>query len=1128
MSTRPSPSLFTLLVIATMLAVVGAPPTSLVRTTPVSMADNPVQVENQLPGSDAWLIGANGHPVADDLSQQIKGYASATSVNIGEGVDLKVSVNPAQAFTAQVFRLGYYGGKGARLVLTVPDVLGVPQPACSPRPDTGLIECGWSTSLHLDVASSWTSGVYLVLLTNADGYQNYVQFVVRDDARHSALLLKQDVLTYQAYNNYPNDGQPGCKGTPATGKDLYDSQSSASTTLTGTTRAVKVSFDRPYACTGGGSLLDPDWSWEGYFIRWAEMKGYDLTYTTDIDVSANPQRLLDHRGLLSVGHDEYWTKEMFDGAEDARDHGVNLGFFGGNDVYWQSRLEPSSSGVPARTLVVYKNTPNNTYSTLDPVTDPALRTVRFQDPPVNRPAQALMGVSFLGSTDRSTVNADFVPRVATGWPWDAAGVGAGSTFPGVVGYEADAYSCLYNPPANTGFALIGASPFTGSDKITGTSNAAVYQAPSGALVFAAGTMSWPWGLVDKADPRDPSRQTSLYDPDLERVTTVVLDVIAGTTTPPTLPSFTPDCTTDISMGFEGTAVVGADGAMRSFGAVALDASTPVAGTQSARVTGAASYLDQPMTAVDAVTVDFSLRLNAIPTYAVRAAVVSSQITDIGNLLLSPVTGGANLKLRNGSPPVGATSPLLEVGRTYHVRLMESRGTGTNGVLAAWVAPEGAQLGAPFAQTTTAIFITKADKVRLGSTSNSTTTPPVLDADIDSVHIVGGPAPASMSLPPASPTGLSLAMSGTAVQLRWTDNATDEAAYRVQRSLDNGATWTQVATLAPNSTSYLDSTVAASTSYGYRVVASNSNGPSAPTAAQSISTPATPPLAPSGLVATPMSSTRTDLAWTDESTNETGFELQRAATSDFAGAVTWSLPADTIGYSDTSAEGVAWYRVRSFGASATASAWAPAVLGARQADLTFEGGSLTGPMGATTVAGPVTLETTAPLVGSASARFRPATTAPYLEQRLPTTAPETFVTATLAINILATGDTRILQCLNGTGGTAPTTGSFWVKADGTLLLRNYNTTIGTGVKLVPGVAYRLGLHQRRLSGGSTQLEGFVTKAGQSFGTPFASTASTPVSTTVDITTVRFGVMASTNNLDATVDEVHVDSRFMPTR
>jgi len=168
------------------------------------------------------------------------------------------------------------------------------------------------------------------------------------------------------------------------------------------------------------------------------------------------------------------------------------------------------------------------------------------------------------------------------------------------------------------------------------------------------------------------------------------------------------------------------------------------------------------------------------------------------------------------------------------------------------------------------------------------------------------------------------------------------------------------------------------------------------------------------------------------------------------------------------------------------------------------------------------------VGTTSARFRPATTASYLEQRLTATGPDTFVSLTVRVNALAIGDTRILQSLNGTGGTAPTTGSFWVKADGTLLLRNYNTTIGTGTKLLPGTTYRLGLHQHRVSNGSIQLEGFVAGAGQPFGAPFSSTTSAPVTTTTNITTIRIGVMASTNTLDATVDEAHIDTSFMPTR
>ncbi|MFM6850865.1 MAG: N,N-dimethylformamidase beta subunit family domain-containing protein [Terrabacter sp.] len=1136
MSTRrlslPSFLLPVVAVIAVVAAPLGAGVTAggaagrLGETALVAATDNPVVAENQLPGSDEWVLGQNGRRVADDVDQQVKGYASATSVVAGESIDIKVSVNPPQAYTAQVFRLGYYGGKGARLVRTIADLSGTQQPACTPDAGTGLIECGWATGFRLDVDSTWTSGIYLVLLTNAAGYQSYAQFVVRDDARPSALLFNQSVMTYQAYNAFPSDGGPGCKGIPLTGKSLYDTQSSSPTTVTGTARAVKVSFDRPYSCSGGGSLLDPDWSWEGYFVSWLEMKGYDVSYTTDVDVHLRPQTLLTHQGVLVVGHDEYWSKEMFDAFERARDSGVNLGFFGANDAYWQTRLEPSSSGAPARTMVVYKNTPNNSYSTVDPVADPALRTVRFQDPPVNRPAQTLVGTSLLGSTDRSTLNTDLVSAMPVGWPWSAAGVAPGSTFAGLVGYEVEAISCHYPLPANTGFAVLAASPFTGSDKISGTSHATVYAATSGALVFNAGTMSWVWGLVQKTDPRDPTRNRTLYDPGLEAGTSVVVDALAGLGPRPQLPTYSADCSTDLSMGFEGPGVTGSDGAMRSFGSVARDTSTPVTGSASARVTGAASYVDQPTTAVDFVTVDFQLRLNAVPTYPVRVAVVSSQITDVGNLMLNPVTGGAVLKLRNGSPPVGATSSVLVPGATYRVRLVQNRGSGTNGVLAAWVAPEGADLGAPFAQTTTATFTGKADKVRLGSTTNSTTTPPVLDADFDSVHIFGGPAPASLSLPPAPPSGLTAAMSGTAVQLKWTDNATTESAYLVQRSVDNGAGWVQVASLAADSTSYLDTGVTASTTYAYRVLASNANGPSAPSTAQSITTPATPPRAPSGLAATPVSASRTDLSWVDESDDETGFELQRSSTSDFASVSAWTLPAGTTTYADSSGEGTAWYRVRALGASP--SAWTPAVSGARKADLTFEGGSLTGPQGATTVAGPVGLETAAPLVGLASAMFPAGTSAAYLEQRLSSTGPETFVTLTLRVASLATSDTRILQSLNGTGGSAPTTGSFWLKADGTLLLRNYNTTIGTGTKLSPGVTYRLGLHQKRVSDGAVLLEGFMAPAGQAFGTAFARTTSAPVTTTTDISTVRVGLMASSAYPGLVADEIHIDSAFMPTR
>ena len=126
---------------------------------------------------------------------------------------------------------------------------GIQQPACPTDATTGLIACNWATGYTLSVPTTWTSGIYLALLTNAQNYQNYIIFTVRDDNRIAPLLYQQSVTTYQAYNNYPDNG--------TTGKSLYDYNSYGDNTVAGAKRAVKVSFDRPYTnWDGAGDFLD--------------------------------------------------------------------------------------------------------------------------------------------------------------------------------------------------------------------------------------------------------------------------------------------------------------------------------------------------------------------------------------------------------------------------------------------------------------------------------------------------------------------------------------------------------------------------------------------------------------------------------------------------------------------------------------------------------------------------------------------------------------------------------------------------------------------------------------------------------------------------------------------------------
>jgi hypothetical protein len=457
---------------------------------PVVAADNPIVAENAMQGSAGWRMSG---PSADDLNGQIKGYASRTSVKQSESITLYVSVNPAQTYHINVYRMGWYGGTGGRLRYTSATLDGVKQPDCPPDATTGLIACDWAPGLALTIPPDWTTGIYLAVLTNAAGYENYVMFVVRDD-RPAAFLYQYGVLTDQAYNNWPNDG--------ATGKSLYGFNSYGANTIAGDPRAVNVSFDRPYTASGAGLLFQ----WDIYLIRWMERSGYDMTYSTNIDTHANPAALRNHKAFLSTGHDEYWSKEMFDGAEAARDAGVSLAFFGADSVTVQVRMEASAGSVPNRVVVCYKD------PTIDPVQGPTTTTAfRW----VNRPEQTLMGIQDPLVHPGWDRNVAYVVTNSGHWIYAGTGLKDGDTIPGLVGYEVHSFMPGYPAPTSTKFTLLSQSPYTSADGLNGVANSSIYQAPSGAWVFSSGTMSWSWGLdnfdIAMADARVQQTTANLFN-----------------------------------------------------------------------------------------------------------------------------------------------------------------------------------------------------------------------------------------------------------------------------------------------------------------------------------------------------------------------------------------------------------------------------------------------------------------------------------------------------------------------------------------------------------------------------------------------------------------------------------------
>lgn len=420
-----------------------------------------IKAENAKPGSADWQL------VNPARNHEIEGYASATSVDRGQ--DISIYVNTAEAsYTMQFFRMGWYGGMGAREMMPAIVRSGIRQPMPSPDPDTHLLECDWSVPyvLHIPRSSDptdWPSGVYLVKLTAGEsGKQSYVLFVVRDEQRSSDLLFQLGVTTDEAYNAWG-------------GWSLYTDP-----------QAFKVSFNRPYQEGYGAGLF---FEWEYNMLRFLEREGYDVAYSTDVDTDLRGDMLFQHKAFLSVGHDEYWSWQMRDNVQRIRDAGLSLGFFGGDTSSWQIRFEPSPvNGDQDRTIVCYR-TPS-----LDPDSQipklAHLTTTRFRDPPVNRPENALIGIMYEGWF--SGPSQDVVVTNALTWIYQKAGVRNGTHLTGLLGYECDR---IY-PHCPHKLICVAHSPWVGITGKTYYTDMTYYFTSAGGLVVAIGSMDWNWGLDD--------------------------------------------------------------------------------------------------------------------------------------------------------------------------------------------------------------------------------------------------------------------------------------------------------------------------------------------------------------------------------------------------------------------------------------------------------------------------------------------------------------------------------------------------------------------------------------------------------------------------------------------------------
>lgn len=461
---------------------------------------NPIYRENAQVGTTSWRI-----PPGKVATTQIQAYASTPSVQNEHFITFYVSTQTTgQPYTISIYRIGWYNGLGGRLMAPPVEESGVAQgyygtglhlgltkhlligcTSCTVDTKTGLVEANWQPSYKLYIPTDWTTGVYLAKFTDDKGMQTYVPFDVVGNLHSLGVVVTPDT-TYQAYNTwggyslYSNDTVAGPSG---------ESDTTVSAIQNGVlTRAVKVSFDRPYIeGAGSGQVLDL----EADAIRWLEKMNYDISYISDVDLQNDPGQLLNHTTYLSIGHDEYWTKEMRDGVEYARDHGVGLAFLGADTAYWQMRFEPDSHGVPNRTVVCYKVDSGYPQYAFDPLygVDNSRVTARWRDPIVGRPENAMIGVMYSSLNHQVPGFSWFLNPSVRSPILTGTGLQVGQRYGcGLVGFEWDrVYNNGHSPP---GLTVLGTSETQTNLGFSDVSNTTYYIASSGAMVFATGSLYW--------------------------------------------------------------------------------------------------------------------------------------------------------------------------------------------------------------------------------------------------------------------------------------------------------------------------------------------------------------------------------------------------------------------------------------------------------------------------------------------------------------------------------------------------------------------------------------------------------------------------------------------------------------
>jgi hypothetical protein len=461
-----------------------------------------VAQENGHRGTLAWRLPGPPGDVGGIARGAVRGYVAEPALVPGQLERIYVSAPGSRTVSVRIFRMGWYRGSGGREVLRSATLRAVRQPPCTHRYATGLTECRWHPTLSFRIPSALPSGVYIAQLRTRQGASDCLFVVLA--SRPAPLLAQLPTATYEAYNAWGGDSlYPG-------GADRVG--------VTGTTQGVEVSYDRPYdSLTGAGQFFARDVA----MVRFLERYRYPVSYTTSEAVDQHPAQLIGRRALIDFGHSEYWSDAQARAFAGARSGGTSLLFFSSDRMAWRVRFAAASRASSqaqeqGHVIVAYKERAQT-----DP--DRASATGTF-----STAAAALGGSAYVGCiTPRRQVAGPPTyalypwqpsPALSPRWLFRGTGVRASTRIAGIVGYELDARTAA--SPQGTellGFGRAACMAARASEPSAsrplgaiGVAETTLYRAPRGAIVFAAGTLSWELGLepVPSASPQAPRRPDS--------------------------------------------------------------------------------------------------------------------------------------------------------------------------------------------------------------------------------------------------------------------------------------------------------------------------------------------------------------------------------------------------------------------------------------------------------------------------------------------------------------------------------------------------------------------------------------------------------------------------------------------